>query len=36
MMKWIKGIMEKMWAGHTAPFFACEKVLIALDAQRAR
>jgi hypothetical protein len=23
-MKRIKGIREKMWAGQTAPFFACD------------
>ncbi|TWR57194.1 hypothetical protein FIV35_06330 [Pseudomonas rhodesiae] len=26
MMKRNKGTKEKMWAGHTAPFFACRKV----------
>jgi phosphatidylethanolamine-binding protein (PEBP) family uncharacterized protein len=26
MMTRIKGITEKMWAGHTAPFFVHEKV----------
>jgi hypothetical protein len=29
MMRRIKGIMEKMWAGQTAPFFACWKVDLA-------
>lgn len=26
MMKRNTGTREKMWAGHTAPFFACRKV----------
>ncbi|PWB32646.1 hypothetical protein DCO47_16150 [Pseudomonas sp. NDM] len=35
MMKRNTGNREKMWAGHTAPFFACRKVISA-KSKKAR
>ncbi|RFD26495.1 hypothetical protein CER19_20645 [Pseudomonas sp. GL93] len=34
MMKRNTGTREKMWAGHTAPFFACRKVKRSLQKRK--